>query len=226
MKTGVAILAGLLAGVLVAAGVLAAFVFVGPDPIGLRPTPSPTPSPTASPAASLSPSVGPSASAAPSATSPAPSASAGDQTGFHVGEPAPSLVVSQLGGGTIDLVALKGSAVWVNFMQTTCPECIDEFPLMNSFKSRYSSKGLVVIAVDVREDEGTVASFVNRLGATFPVGLDGDGKAQQAWGVLAMPIHFWIDKEGIVRAGALGGIGPVVMAEALRKVLPGVTITP
>jgi thiol-disulfide isomerase/thioredoxin len=221
MKTGVAILAGLLVGVLVAVGVLAAFVFVGPDPIGLRPTPSPiasiAPSPSASAVASTS--TGPSASAA------SPSGSGG-QTGFHVGEPAPSLVVPQLGGGTIDLAKLKGSAVWINFMQTTCPECIDEFPRMNSFKSRYADKGLVVIAIDIREEEGVVADFVNRLGATFPVGLDTDGMAQQGWGVVALPIHFWIDKAGIVQAGALGGIGADVMAESLRKILPGVTVTP
>jgi cytochrome c biogenesis protein CcmG/thiol:disulfide interchange protein DsbE len=222
MKTGIAILAGLLAGVLVAAGVLAAFVFVGPDPIGLRPTPSPTVSAAPPPSAS----VGPSASTASSAPAVSPSASGGAQTGFHIGEPAPLLVVAQLGGGTIDLAALQGTAVWVNFMQTSCPECIDEFPLMNTFKSRYAEKGLVVIAIDVREDEGTVASFVNRLGATFPVGLDTDGKAQQAWGVVAMPIHFWIDREGIVRAGALGGIGADVMAENLTTILPGVTVTP
>jgi hypothetical protein len=97
---------------------------------------------------------------------------------------------------------------------------------MNSFKTRYSGKGLVVIAIDVREDEGTVSTFVNRLKATFPIGLDNDGRAQQAWGVVAMPIHFWIDTEGIVRAGALGGIGSDVMAESLAKILPGVTVTP
>ncbi|HEX5823286.1 MAG TPA: redoxin domain-containing protein [Candidatus Limnocylindrales bacterium] len=222
MKTGVAILAGLLAGVLVAAGVLAAFVFVGPDPVGLRPTPSPTASVAPSPSAS----AGPSASIGPSASAPSPSGSGGVQTGFHVGETAPPLVVPQVGGGTIDLAALRGSAVWVNFMQTSCPECIDEFPRMNSFKARYGDKGLVIVAVDVREDEGTVATFANRLGATFPMGLDTDGHAQQAWGFLAMPVHFWIDREGIVRAGALGGIGPDVMAESLRTILPGVTITP
>jgi hypothetical protein len=97
---------------------------------------------------------------------------------------------------------------------------------MNSFKTRYGGKGLVVIAIDVGEDEGTVATFAIRLGATFPIGLDTDGKAQQAWGVVALPIHFWIDKEGIVRAGALGGIGPDVMAQSLAKILPGVTVTP
>jgi cytochrome c biogenesis protein CcmG/thiol:disulfide interchange protein DsbE len=224
MKTGIAILAGLLAGVLVAAALLAAFVFVGPDPVGLRPTPSPTLSVTPSPSSSVMPSAS-AASVGPS-SSPSPSGSGTVQTGFHVGEPAPPLVVPQLGGGTIDLAALRGKAVWVNFMQTTCPECVDEFPLMNSFKARYSDQGLVVIAVDIREDEGLVASFADRLKATFPIGLDTDAKAQDAWGTYALPVHFWIDKEGIVRAGAVGGIGADVMADGVRKILPGVNVTP
>jgi len=230
MKTGAAILTGLLAGVLVAAGVLAAVLFVGPDPIGTRPTSPPILSASAS--ASASASLVPvatavaSASATASGSAPAPSGSGTAQAGFHVGEPAPALSVAQLGGGTIDLTALRGQPVWLNFMQTSCPECVDEFPLMNSFKARYSDKGLVIIAVDIREDEGTVASFAQRLGATFPVGLDTDGKARQAWGTYAPPIHFWIDKGGIVRAGALGRIGADVMATNLRTVMPGVTITP
>jgi peroxiredoxin len=223
MKTGVSILAGLLAGILVAVGVLAAFVFVGPDPIGLRPTPAPTLVPSASPAASVGPSaVTASASAVPASGSPSDAV----QDNFHVGEAAPALVVPQVGGGSIDLAGLRGKAVWLNFMQTTCPECIDEFPRMNAFKARYEKDGLVVIAVDIREDEGTVASFGQRLGATFPLGLDADGTAQRTWGAYALPMHFWIDREGVVRAGALGGIGPDVMASSLAKVLPGVTVTP
>ncbi|MBA2718618.1 MAG: redoxin domain-containing protein [Chloroflexi bacterium] len=227
MKTGVSILAGLIAGVLVAVGVLAAFVFVGPDPIGLRPTPAPTVQPTASPSASIVPPVA-SASAVPASFPPGGSAGPSDavQDGFHVGEVAPALVVPQVGGGTIDLAKLRGQAVWLNFMQTTCPECIDEFPRMNAFKARYEADGLVVIAVDIREEEGLVASFAARLKATFPLGLDTDGAAQRAWGAFALPMHFWIDREGIVRAGALGGIGPDVMATSLAKILPGVTVTP
>jgi peroxiredoxin len=226
MKTGIAILAGLIAGVLVATGVLAAFVLVGPDPIGLQATPSPTLLAADSPSPSASTVPSGTASATASGSAAVPSGSAATQAGFHVGEQAPALTVAQLGGGTIDLTALRGKPVWVNFMQTSCPECVDEFPLMNSFKARYSDTGLVVIAVDIREDEGTVANFAERLGATFPFGLDTDGKAQQAWGTYALPVHFWIDKDGIVRAGALGGIGADVMADGLRTVMPGVTITP
>ena len=225
MKTALTILAGLVAGVLVATGVLAAFVFVGPDPVGLRPAPTPTLIPSIAATPSPSP-VGPSASPAASPAGPSASASVDPGAAFHIGQPAPVLVVPQLGGGTIDLAALKGKAVWLNFMQTTCPECVDEFPLMKSFQARYGDKGLVVIAIDIREDEGLVADFAARLKATFPIGLDGDGTAQKAWGTYALPIHFWIDKDGIVRDGALGGVGANAFAAGLAKILPGVTVTP
>jgi peroxiredoxin len=228
MKTGFAILAGLVAGILVGAGVLAAFVFVGPDPVGLRPTPAPTLVP-ATPSPSPSPSIasaGPSASGLASPGTGSPGASVDPGAAFHIGQPAPVLLVPQLGGGTIDLANLRGKPVWLNFMQTTRPESTDEVPLMNGFSARYADKGLVVIAIDIREDEGTVASFALRLKAQFPIGLDTDGTAQQAWGTSSLPIHFWVDAEGIVRDGALGGVSADRMAAGLRKILPGVTVTP
>jgi hypothetical protein len=64
------------------------------------------------------------------------------------------------------------------------------------------------------------------MGAIFPLGLDADGAAQQEWGAFALPVHYWIDAEGIVRDGSFGGIGPDIMAGALRKILPGVDVTP
>jgi thiol-disulfide isomerase/thioredoxin len=231
MGPRLSVFAGLVAGVLVALGVLAAVILAVPASV-------PAPPPSASPSVAAvggSPSASPSAFASPIASasgSPAtaPSGSPGGSgsvtANFHVGEIAPALAVSQVGGGTIDLAALKGKAVWINFMQTTCPPCIDEFPLMNGFAARYADAGLVIIAIDIREDEGTVAEFAQRLNATFPLGLDISGAAQQAWGAYGLPVHFWIDKTGIVRDGALGGIGPDVMARGVAAILPGATVTP
>jgi thiol-disulfide isomerase/thioredoxin len=222
------ILAGLLAGVAVALLVLGGILAFAPEP-GAAPTPAPQPSgsiglPSASPSASAaSPSA--SAGASPSAGA---SASAGSSAAglFHVGEAAPALSVPQVGGGTIDLTNLKGQPVWVNFMATNCPPCVDEFPLMNGFAARYGDDGLVILAIDVREEEGAVAAFAESLDATFPLGLDLDGSAQERWGALALPVHFWIDKDGIIRDGALGGIGPDIMARGLKAIMPGVDVTP
>jgi cytochrome c biogenesis protein CcmG, thiol:disulfide interchange protein DsbE len=217
MESRVPIVAGLGTGVLVAVLLIVGVVMFGPDPGVARVSPSPLRSGgVASPTAVGSAAVSSSASAAPSP---------GD-VGFHIGEPAPALIVPQLGGGTIDLASLRGKPVWVNFMGTYCPPCRDEFPQMNGFYARYADDDLVVLAIDIREDEGTVATFAQELNATFPIGLDSDGSAQRTWEAVVLPVHFWVDAEGVIRDGALGGIGPDIMADGLRTIMPGVDITP
>jgi len=216
---------GLIIGASVAVAVLAGAALLVPDAAQPSHEPPSLPVIAASPSLQASASVPPSSSVAPSqgAGSAPPSGAAAN---FHVGQPAPALVVPQVGGGTIDLAKLKGKPVWINFMATWCPPCRDEFPLMNGFAARYGGRGLVVLAVDVKEDEGIVASFAQSLNTTFPVGLDADGAAQQRWGAVVLPVHFWVDAQGIVRDGSLGGIGPDVMARGLESILPGVTVTP
>jgi thiol-disulfide isomerase/thioredoxin len=219
------IVAGLLTGIAAAALVLGGILFLAPLP-GAAPTPPPSASLAVEPTPGSSPSASASASASSGASPSASGGSEGPEAAFHVGEPAPALVVPQVGGGTIDLSNLKGSPVWVNFMGTYCPPCVDEFPLMNGFAARYADEGLVVLAIDVREDEGTVAAFAERLGTTFPLGLDADGSAAARWDAVALPVHFWIDKDGVIRDGALGGIGPDVMAQGVSTIMPGVDVTP
>ena len=231
MWARLSIVAGLVAGVAVAALVLGGILAFAPER-GSASTAAPETAPSiavASPSPSIS--VSPSMSPSPSPPSPPPppsaSPSASAATGlFHVGEPAPALVVPQVGGGTIDLASLRGKPVWVNFMGTYCPPCIDEFPLMNGFAARYGDDGLIILAIDVKEEEGIVAAFAERLGATFPLGLDSDGSVAARWDAIVLPVHFWIDKDGIVRDGALGGIGPDIMSRGLSTIMPGVDVTP
>ncbi|MEX1169973.1 MAG: redoxin domain-containing protein [Chloroflexota bacterium] len=216
------VVAGLLAGTAAAVVLIAGVVAFAPEPVA----PTPTPTLAALPSATGTPTAVPSIAAPSIATTASPEASTVTGGPFHVGEPAPALVVPQVGGGTIDLAALRGKPVWVNFMATWCPSCQDEFPLMNGFAARYADEGLVILAIDVEEEEGAVAAFAQQLGATFPLGLDGDGHVAEAWDAIALPVHFWIDSEGIVRDGALGGIGPDIMAAGLQSIMPGVDVRP
>ena len=180
--------------------------------------------PSASPGDGASPSL--QASAGPSVEPTATPRSSLIVAGFHIGQPAPELKVPQLGGGEIDLAGLKGQAVWVDFMATYATPSRAEFALMNDFAARYADTGLVIIAIDVREDEDTASAFAVDTGAAFPIGLDLDGAAQAAWDAQVLPVHFWIDTEGIIRAGALGGIDGATMAAKLQTILPGVEVTP
>ena len=218
-KTAIAL--GLLAGVVAGGLIVGGVVALAPVPAAVAPTAPAAAEASSPPSASASHSGAPAGSASPeepSASTPA--------LAFGVGEPAPPLVLPLVGGDTIDLASLQGTPVWVYFMTTSCAPCRDELPLMAGFETRYEDTGLVVLAVDVKEDEAAVQTFFQDLNILLTVGLDTDAKAQAAWGATDVPVHFWIDKDGIVRDGALGGIGPDALAEGLAKILPGVKVTP
>ena len=216
------LVSGLAAGALLVGGVIAlapgpAAPAISAPPVPTAPPGTPTESAPATPSASPTgtPSVAPSATP-----------TDGVAPAFRIGEPAPSLRLPLLGGGSVDLADYAGSPVWVSFMATSCALCVDEIPSMADFLVRYEQTGLVVLVVDVREDEATVEAFFDDLGTSFPTGLDTDGTAQAAWGAQALPVHYWVDAAGILRDGALGGIGPDVMAQGLQTILPGAVVTP
>ncbi len=239
-----AVATGLLTGAVVGGALVAGLVLLAPAPTPpVLATPSPTVVPSVTPSASSassSPSASssavpsspgliplPSASVPAASPSPSPSGniSVGDG-GFLVGQPAPALSVKAIDGSTINLASLRGKPVWVNFIATRCSSCADQLPVINGFAARFQSAGLSVVLVDVRDDASTVKAFLTSLRVSLPVGLDTTGAAAATWRALVLPVHFWIDKAGIVRDTAMGAIGPDIMAQGLESILPGVTVTP
>jgi thiol-disulfide isomerase/thioredoxin len=215
MRTVVAIVAGLAVGVALALGLAVAVYSLVPATAAPSAPATPEPSlavatPSPSPAATATGSASPDASRSPS---PFP----------LVGQVAPPLVAPGLDGAPIDLADYRGRPVWLVFGGTYCPPCRDEYPLMNGFAVRYADAGLVVLAVHVNEGADAVEPFVEELGVTFPVALDEDGSRAATWDAVALPVHYWIDAEGVVREAALGGLGPDQMAANLGAILPGVT---
>ena len=229
MRTIIAVVVGVAVGVAVAVGLGAAVVALTPAPdvrvtpaasAALLESPAASPAPTGSAAPALTPAAGGSGAA------PTPVASRSVSPFPLVDKPAPPLTAPQVGGGAIDLAALRGKPVWVVFTGTYCPPCRDEYPIMNGFAARFADAGLVVVAIHVREGEQTVAPFISSLNVVFPVGLDEDGSRARTWDAAALPVHYFIDAQGIVRDAALGGIGSDVMARGLQAILPGVTVSP
>lgn len=147
------------------------------------------------------------------------------QVGLRPGELAPPLEVDRLGGGTINLAALRGQVVWLNFLGSWCPRCRNELLLMEGYWTRLKGQGLAIVGVDVKESPEAAAAFVAQVGVTFPVGVDPTSTTRQYWGTSAMPVHVWIDAEGVVRGFAFGGIGPDQMEAGIRTVLPDATFS-
>ncbi|HET7678008.1 MAG TPA: TlpA disulfide reductase family protein [Candidatus Limnocylindrales bacterium] len=153
--------------------------------------------------------------------SPGPTGS--PSVGLRVGDQAPPLKVAQLGGGEIDLARLRGKPVWVNFTGTYCPPCRDEMGFLRRFDAELNER-LTIVAVFVKDDQDAVASLAAELGLTFPIGLDPNGVAEREWSAYGLPVHYWLDGEGIVRGFAFGGPDPQAFLDGVRSVLPDVQI--
>ncbi len=145
--------------------------------------------------------------------------------GVTVGDLAPPLRLAQLGGSEVDTTALRGQPLWVNFMATWCPPCRDELPIMDRLQRELGDR-MTIIVVDVEEDADTVASFFTDLEVALPVALDEDGSARDAWGALALPVHYWIDEEGRVGGFLYGGAGSEQFIEGIETVLPDAGLEP
>ena len=232
------ILAGVLAGVFAALLVAAAFVALALGGPTATPAPSMVAAPSVTPpvAAPTEPTSEPTPSVsfttpAPSplpttSPGPSPSPSPGDpQVGLAVGDIAPPLRLAQLGGAEVDTEALRGQPLWVNFMATWCPPCREELPIMDRLQRDLGDR-MTIIVVDVEEDADTVASFFNSLEVALPVALDEDGRAQEAWNAVALPVHYWIDEEGRVGGVLYGGAGPEQFIEGIETVLPDAGVEP
>ena len=124
-----------------------------------------------------------------------------------VGALAPDFTLRDVGTGReVSLSDLRGKPVWINFWATWCPPCREEMPEMQTLYEQHRDTGLVIVGVDVQESEDTVSKFTKEVGATWPSLLDPDGDIVDRYFVSALPSHFFVDREGVIRAIHIGGL--------------------
>ena len=118
-------------------------------------------------------------------------------------EPAPDFTLPDLEGRRVGLSGLLGRVVFLNFWATWCLPCREEMPTMEKAHRELGPKGLVVLAVNYREDPAAIRPFLRRHALTFPVLLD-DGEVAKRYGLFALPLTYLIDRQGRVAARVVG----------------------
>ncbi|MDZ7886369.1 MAG: cytochrome c biogenesis protein DipZ [Mycobacterium sp.] len=108
------------------------------------------------------------------------------------------------GGAPVDLKALRGKVVLIDFWAYSCINCQRATPHLVDWYDAYRDRGFEVIGVHTPEYafekvQANVVSGAKDLGITYPIAMDNAFSTWTNYRNRYWPAHYLIDKRGVVR---------------------------
>ena len=129
-------------------------------------------------------------------------------SGFtRVGKPAPEFTLPLLDGGELVLSQHIGRPVVINFWASWCHPCREEAPALERAWRSYGDRGVLFVGVEIQETEQEGKTYLEEFDITYPNGLDRDGKITVEYGVIGLPVTFFVNRDGVVERRWVGSIG-------------------
>lgn len=123
-------------------------------------------------------------------------------------------------GETVQLSALRGHIVVLNFWATWCAPCRKEIPSLNELQAKYRDSGLVVLGVSL-DDGGwkSVRPFLKNTAMFYRVVSNPVMASRSYSDVTVVPMTFLIDRHGQVAVRHPGLINQDVVAAEIAELL-------
>ena len=122
----------------------------------------------------------------------------------HAGDKAPNFSVEMLDGSTVTLSELQGKPVLLIFWATWCPPCREELSHLQEGVIDQFGDSITVLPISRGEERSKVEGFLQKMGYTFAVGLDGDQSIYKMYASNYIPRCFVINSEGVVEYAGVG----------------------
>ncbi len=122
---------------------------------------------------------------------------AGNAGPLKEGSPFPDLTRCEMEGKLPDL---HGKVVLVDFFASWCDPCKESFPVMDELYQKYSSKGLVIVAVNLDTRKADMEEFLKKHPVNFTIVRDASNKLVGQVKIPTMPSSFLLDRQGKVYA--------------------------
>lgn len=132
---------------------------------------------------------------------------------------APNIAFTTLDQTKLNLHALRGKTVMVNFWATSCPGCVAEMPQLVKTWQQYHAQGFEIVAVAMQYDDlATIQHFVSQHQLPFIVTYDAQGQISQAFGqVTVTPTAFVIDPAGKLIQKSIGEFNFATLHQQLQQ---------
>ncbi len=136
-----------------------------------------------------------------------------------VGSPAQDFTLTAIDGSKVSLSQYKGKPVWIVFGASWCAACQAEVADIEAANKEYGPQGVVIIGINISEGQDAVRDYAKRVGLTFPIGADTESAIADAYRVSAIPAHFFVDKDGILRELRQGGVSAETISTSLKGLM-------
>lgn len=113
-----------------------------------------------------------------------------------LGQLAPDFELSGKDSTTVKLSALRGKVVYLDFWASWCGPCRQSFPWMNDLQSKYGSRGLQILGVNLDAKDADARKFLTENKGNFLLAFDNKGMTPKLFGVKGMPTSYLIDRDG------------------------------
>ena len=144
------------------------------------------------------------------------------RSGFtRVDKPAPELELELLNGGELVLSEHLGQVVVVNFWASWCPPCRVEAPGLERAWRSYADKGVLFLGVGIQDTEEDAEAYLREFDITYPSGLDRDGVITVDYGVIGLPVTFWVGSDGTVERRWVGAVDERQLVTWIDELLVG-----
>ena len=137
----------------------------------------------------------------------------------RVGDFPPDFSGTAIDGSAVSMAALKGQPTWLTFGASWCPDCRAEATDLQATYAKYQPKGLAMLGVFIDEPETAAAEYAKRVGFTFPLLSDPQGKIADLYRTYGIPIHFFIGRDGRIQDVRIGRLTPDEMERLVQQVV-------
>jgi thiol-disulfide isomerase/thioredoxin len=147
--------------------------------------------------------------------------SKGATSPLGLGQAALDFALSDVDGKPVKLSDFAGRPVWVNVWASWCAPCRAEMPDLDAVYRdvRRGDNGLSLLVVSLGEDPAVVRRYLSTTKYDLPVLLDPTFSFTEHYRITGLPTHFFIDRKGVIRDLAIGGLKPNGMRARLAKIL-------